>query len=148
MSAAETQFTPGPWVACAGDRCENLLRNGRRAYFPHVHIGPVDHDWTYTGANGRAERGFSASITINNVSHALPDGHGTMAEHDANAALIAAAPEMYEELRDGDGDTLAGSLEALANGLVITGLTEDKRWVEWLRGKASRIRAVLGKVTP
>jgi len=62
-----------------------------------------------------------------------------------DAPLFVAAPEMHAVLSEGNGGTFAASLESLANGLVIADRLEDAPWVEWLRRKASEVRAVLAK---
>lgn len=113
MRNDERQWTPGPWFACAGDECEELRHNGKRCYYPHVHIGPRDEGMTYVGGDGRRSPMLSAHITINDISNALgrdgvPDVDRSMDAHDANAHLIAAAPEMYEALRRIEATLIAG----------------------------------------
>jgi len=81
-----SKHTPGPWTACAGDDCKELQVKGKRTYFPHVHLGPADHGKTYVSGDGSTCPARSTNITIN-------EGE-TMETVDANARLIAAAPDL------------------------------------------------------
>lgn len=92
---SESKHTPGPWFACAGDDCAEMQRDdGTRGYFPHVHIGPIDHGRKYIGADGHEYAAASQSICVNSTTEGAP-----MEEHDANARLIAASPLMLGALQ-------------------------------------------------
>lgn len=121
--------TPGPWHACAGDDCPEMLCDGRRAYFPHVHLGPDDHGRTYVGADGHTYVGRPSTICINSVSREGREGGASMPEFDANARLIAAAPEMLGALRE----TLV-FLAILANAGNI-----------WAERTAAQVRSAIAK---
>lgn len=73
MSTTTSQHTPGPWLATLGE-----IIDGRRRYFPLVRI-PDCH-------------GGHDHIIVN-------AGGWDMATHDANARLIAAAPDLLEALQ-------------------------------------------------
>lgn len=69
-----SKHTKGVWVAVVGDD-ERLRSGNQRRYFPHVLMPGT----------------FQGRLVIN-------EGGGPMEEHDANARLIAAAPELLEAL--------------------------------------------------
>lgn len=70
MTPATPKFTPGPWKAEATPK-------GNWNVYPRC--APIPY--------------------ICGLYHAEPDIHGRNPESEANAALIAAAPELYEALR-------------------------------------------------
>ena len=77
---SETKFTPRPWFRYAQDLEE------------HEGRGP----WIYGGKSRVGEPGCKLICTVGNAEHLPP----ARAEHSANAALIAAAPDLYDALED------------------------------------------------
>jgi hypothetical protein len=93
MDRAETKHTAGPWVKCGGATPHYVAVHSADGY---IVFGMADAD---VDTEGAARRPIKA-----------PD----MWKQQANARLIAAAPEMFEALREvvrwngmrGDGDEL------------------------------------------
>jgi len=82
--------TPGPWSACFP-----VDDKGKRHLFPHVHIGKnrcVEPEY-YVNQYGHREARGRRDICINDTTNGAQ-----MPEHDANAHLIAKAPELLEAL--------------------------------------------------
>ncbi len=71
------KHTPGPWFYNDGE-------NGK--YFPHVVVGGDDSN-------------ASDSIVVNSARG--KNGGATMSEHQANAKLIAASPDLLEAAKIG-----------------------------------------------
>lgn len=117
------QITPGPWVACYGDDHPRLRRDdsaayaggfgGKRLYFPHVHLGPDDHDATWQSATGETYRRSPHYLIINSVTRG--GGGADMPEFDADARAIGAVPELLDLLK-------------VANELCDR-LHDDSRWL-------------------
>lgn len=80
------QHTPGPWAAYCNDLSEGELRPVGDSGVRYWDVNP-DQSERYRGA-------------ICNVHAAEHIGGISLAERDANAHLIAAAPELFNELAD------------------------------------------------
>jgi hypothetical protein len=70
----------------------------------------------------------------------------TLPENEANAALIAAAPEMADVLSGTTGAFMAVLLENLAARLVMLGTAEDDDLVVEARHRAAKTRALLARI--
>lgn len=118
MSAA--QHTPGPWLRDreSGFECDVRASNGRRI----------------------------AAVNVQNPPKTKQQFDGRKAENEANARLIAAAPELldaHEPDREGPG-----FLDWVADRLVIQhGEHEGSDFILCLRRRAALARAAIAKAT-
>ena len=156
---SEPKHTPGPWIvgygkgvtgpttpSCSGPTCREANEN----YVWDAKVKNLDpKDWPPSPTRKHelvtvADIQDGPKNILNSVVAILP--HRGEGECDANARLIAAAPDLRAALSDVDGGDLGETLRHLKDLINAgTDLRNEPGWLVWLDNQAKAIDAAIAK---